>query len=859
VLRRAQRLAGVFILVWLALPGSARALEIVCDPAEENCRTRLIQLIRNEQVGIDVAFWFMEDARYTFELTQKFQQGVPVRVLMDTRANAPNPLNADRLAELKAAGIPMRRRTASGILHWKMMLFDGQNTVQFSGANYSALAFAPDAPYQNYVDEAIYFTDDSPVVNSFRTKYDDLWTNTTQYADYANVTTLVRRHASFAKDPELQFGPAESFRSRSVQRYKAETTAMDVTMYRITDRAHTDAVINAITRGVAVRLITEPQQYRDPTRLWHSWNVDRLYMAGAQIRHRAHAGLMHQKSTILRSQGLTIFGSSNWTSPSSDSQEEHNYFTGKPAFHQWFSDQFDRKWNNTSGFAETQPFVPLPPDEPVNVSPAHLATNQPTTSIALAWNGGSWAHLYDIYFGTTPEPPLLAANEPLGPSTSSSDTKVFTVTGLSPGTTYYWRIVGKTMAIKSAAGPIHSFTTGGDAPPPPPSGTLGPGDILMYASRAATAGTWRVVSDTQAAGGARLANPNAGQAKLTTALASPSDYFELTFTADAGTPYRLWIRGIAESNYYGNDSVHVQFSDSVTSGGTPVWRIATTDATQISIENGNGAGLAGWGWQDNGWIGLGPTVMFAVSGTHTIRVQRREDGISIDQVLLSPQKFLSSPPGATKSDATIYPESEGGGGAPPPPLPSGSDRVIYASKGTIVGGDWRVVSDASAAGGARLENPDAGRAKVTTAAASPTSYVEVSFNAEAGQPYRLWLRLRAQNNYWANDSVHVQFSGSTNASGAAVYRIGTTASAEVNLEDCGGCGVSGWGWQDNGYGAGVLGPVVYFATTGPQTLRIQRRDDGVSIDQIVLSPATYLNSAPGTLKNDTTILQEAGG
>ena len=76
-----------------------------------------------------------------------------------------------------------------------------------------------------------------------------------------------------------------------------------------------------------IRLITEPQQYREPNRLWHSWNVDRLYMSGVQIKHRAHAGLNHQKSVLLYGSGLTIFGSSNWTSPSSDSQEEHNYFT----------------------------------------------------------------------------------------------------------------------------------------------------------------------------------------------------------------------------------------------------------------------------------------------------------------------------------------------------------------------------------------------------------------------------------------------------------------------------------------------------------------------------------------------------
>ena len=66
--------------------------------------------------------------------------------------------------------------------------------------------------------------------------------------------------------------------------------------------------------------------------------------------------------------------------------------------------------------------------------------------------------------------------------------------------------------------------------------------------------------------------------------------------------------------------------------------------------------------------------------------------------------------------------------------------------------------------------------------------------------------------------------------------------------------MSGWGWQDNGYGTGVLGPLVYFAATGPQTIRIQQREDGISLDQIVLSPALYLTAAPGVTKQDTLVL-----
>ena len=127
--------------------------------------------------------------------------------------------------------------------------------------------------------------------------------NNTNWANYANVSGLTRRYGTFPQDPSLNFPPTENFRTRSIASYNAETYWIDVIMYRITDRQHTDAILAAKARGVGVRLITEPEQYRDPTRLWHAWNVDRLYMGGVEIRHRAHLGLAHQKSVILYGPG----------------------------------------------------------------------------------------------------------------------------------------------------------------------------------------------------------------------------------------------------------------------------------------------------------------------------------------------------------------------------------------------------------------------------------------------------------------------------------------------------------------------------------------------------------------------------
>ena len=51
-----------------------------------------------------------------------------------------------------------------------------------------------------------------------------------------------------------------------------------------------------------------------------------------------------------------------------------------------------------------------------------------------------------------------------------------------------------------------------------------------------------------------------------------------------------------------------------------------------------------------------------------------------------------------------------------------------------------------------------------------------------------------------------------------------------------------------------MGPDVYFAQSGQQTIRVQVREDGFGIDQIVLSADKYLTVAPGALKNDATIL-----
>jgi hypothetical protein len=119
------------------------------------------------------------------------------------------------------------------------------------------------------------------------------------------------------------------------------------------------------------------------------------------------------------------------------------------------------------------------------------------------------------------------------------------------------------------------------------------------------------------------------------------------------------------------------------------------------------------------------------------------------------------------------------------------------------------------------------------------SYFDVTFDAAAGVPYHLWFRMRADSNSYSNDSVYVWVNGAATA-------------LSVILEEGSGANVRGWGWNDQSYGG--MAPHLTFATGGPQHLRIGVREDGVSIDQIVVSPAAYLYTRPGALKDDATIL-----
>lgn len=200
------------------------------------------------------------------------------------------------------------------------------------------------------------------------------------------------------------------------------------------------------------------------------------------------------------------------------------------------------------------------------------------------------------------------------------------------------QVIPQQYLYSGATGPTATPTP---TPTPTPAATATPtpvpgGEIVLYGSDFTVYGTshWSKLSDSNAVGGYALKSSNV----YASVQASPSDYVQATFTANAGTTYYVWARGKGDiyQEWY-SDAFWVQFDKSTDTAGTAVYRIGTTDGYQY---NGY-AYFTAYNWlggdAQNTNIDVAPlTIKFTTTGTQTIRIQSRQQPMRIDEVWVSP-------------------------------------------------------------------------------------------------------------------------------------------------------------------------------------------------------------------------------
>lgn len=300
-------------------------------------------------------------------------------------------------------------------------------------------------------------------------------------------------------------------------------------------------------------------------------------------------------------------------------------------------------------------------------------------------------------------------------------------------------------------------------------------DVVLYTSDVSVAqGNWAANGSTSGAGGQRMSSVDYGWSSADAPLAAPRDYFEATFTAPSYTTYHVWLRMRATNDSKWNDSVWVQFSDAVDTNGSAAYRIGTTSALLVNLERCAGCGVSGWGWQDKGyWVSQSPLVMFGARGTHTIRIQTREDGAQIDQIVLSPASYLSSAPGSSTGDSTILPRSTDGGSATTSAATgssgSGGSGPYFGSAVSLPGTVWAQDFD-NGGEGAAYHDTSGGN----NGGAYRSTGVDLEPSADGGNNIG-WI----DAGEWVNYSVNVATSGSytvqlrvASPSGGGSIRVG---------------------------------------------------------------------------------------
>jgi phosphatidylserine/phosphatidylglycerophosphate/cardiolipin synthase-like enzyme len=835
---------GVIALCGLhAAPASAQ--EQLFFPWRDNVKNVIIQKINNENVRIDIATWYLTSREITNALVNRHRAGVTVRVIGDRVSIFEIDANTRREFEFLATnGVPIRLRynptSFPFIMHWKSGLFVGQGIFEFGSANWTTFELEPESA-TNYKDETAMFTDDTAIVAAARSRFDQFWADTTNFLDWpvayeretgqpwtAPMTIdRTRLEPDVAGPSTMIWEQGTVLNNRMTTEINAETQGIDMVLYRLTVPNITSALVNRLNAGVPVRIIVEPTQYRQKD--WPEYEltrarVDQLWVAGAQIKKRVHQGLTHMKVLITSRYGM--HGSSNFTK---NWQRDHNYFIPsltKPALYNTLRDEFDRMWADDVNYGD---FYPEPPAAPALRTPADLQTGVSTTP-RLEWNRSFWAVAFDVYMGTSSSNMTFQGRVNASLTENPPATYSFTPSvALQPGTRYFWKVVARTFAADVdpslvAHSATRSFTTtgtgGGGGGSGPFGGTPAPLPGTIQAENFDEGGQAVAYNDASAG--------NSGGKYRSTDV-------DIENTGDAGGGFNVGWMSVGE---------WLKYTVNVTAAGTYdlEFRLASAGGGGTFHLESNGTNKTGTlsipntgGWQN--WTTVRATGVSLASGQQVFRIVMDSAGPSGAVMNLNHIRVVSN------------------GEPPPPPPPPAPEIVIYAADvpDANLHGNWGKAGDATAAAGVKLQSNDLGGATLGAPLASPTDYVDVTFQAEAGVRYRLWLRVNAENDSKWNDSMYVQFSGAVNASGTPIYRIGTTQGLNVNQATCSSCVPAGWGWHNGAYWLPDTGEV-RFAATGTQTMRIQIREDGVRLDQIVLSPTQYLTTAPGPKTNDTTIV-----
>jgi hypothetical protein len=637
---------------------------------------RIVQEINAESSHIDFTIYRLTVDNITNAILAKFQAGVPIRLITEPQEylNRAWPefwithANEDKLW---AAGVPMKQRQHDGLTHMKTLI---TSTYATNASSNNAAAWQRDNDY------FINVSTKPDMYTALQNRFNAMWNDTSGFVPFVPL----------GPDTPSLSSPSNGQTAVSTTPTLVWTTATFATNYDV--YLGTSSTNLSVVANVPAQIVNNPPST-------YSWTPSSALQGGTtyfwKIVARTNAtprnpNLIGPTSVRSFTTGGSSGGGGGDTVPS-PWQTQDVGSTGLAGSASASSGTFTLKgagadiWGSVDAFRFV--YQPVSGDTQIVARAASLTNTHPYAKAGVMLRASTAANSAMVIVDMTPSGNvefmarsanggdvqwIASSNQP-APAWLRLTRSGNTVTGSVSSNGSNWvTIASTTVSFTSAnigmlamshdtsqltTAVFDNVTVGGGSPPPPPPPAAD--NIVIYGTDVPGAALhgWTTASDATAAGGLKLVTADAGQANTNAPLATPSQYFDVTFSAQANTPYTIWLRLQALSNSKFNDAVWVQFSDA-RSGGSPVYGIGTSEGLLVNLAtDGGAASLNKWGWQNGAyWLSQATTVTFPTTGTHTIRVQIREDGVQLDQIVLSPSQYLTAAPGGPTNDSTIVPK-----------------------------------------------------------------------------------------------------------------------------------------------------------------------------------------------------------
>lgn len=154
---------------------SGDSISVFFPRAGQDAEGTLIGEMNTASKKLDVAIYSFTDTKIADAIAAAQKRGVTVRLMTDRECASENSQKT-ALNIIKAAGIPIKDNTHSGIMHLKVSIID-TSTVTTGSFNYTKSA-------QNTNDENLVIIRDSVLNAQYEAEFSRMWSNTKDYADW---------------------------------------------------------------------------------------------------------------------------------------------------------------------------------------------------------------------------------------------------------------------------------------------------------------------------------------------------------------------------------------------------------------------------------------------------------------------------------------------------------------------------------------------------------------------------------------------------------------------------------------------------------------------------------------------------